>query len=123
MKILQAALESGNTHDNIVFEIIKLLPPFRRYENQTLLLRYLILNQLNLPKNSKKGPMEELDLYQLFYLLIDEVNELKQELDKKTLNIDRALSEIGDIGAFLVGMSSKILEQVEIKKLRKGDIK
>lgn len=84
-----------------------------RYDDQTSLLRFIILQQLNLPKNMPKGKFEKYSWDQLFILLLEEVYELKEELDKPFHNHERILSEIGDIGAFLVGFVAKALESLK----------
>lgn len=83
-----------------------------RYDLETSYLRFIIINQLNLPKNRVKGKLESHDIDQLFCLLIEEVYELKEELlNLKDLNAHRILSEAGDIGAFLVGIIAKIIQE------------
>lgn len=85
-----------------------------RYDEETSLLRFIILQQLNLLKNSKKGNLESYTLDQLFVLLLQEVYELKEELDKgDNINYERVLSEIGDIGAFLVGFVTKVMDNIK----------
>lgn len=81
-----------------------------RYSDQTDYLRFITVNQLNLPKNTKKGKLELCSFEQLFELLIEEIHELKEELEKDEIDKYRVLSEIGDVSAFLTGFIAKIIE-------------
>lgn len=96
------------TLSNIISDYSRKNP---RYDDQTSFLRFIILQQLNLPKNMPKGKFEKYSWDQLFILLLEEVYELKEELDKEFLNYERILSELGDIGAFCVGLVAKVLEK------------
>lgn len=83
-----------------------------RYDDETSFLRFIILQQLNLPKNKAKGKIEKYKWDQLFVLLLQEFYELKNELENpESINYERVLCEIGDIGAFLVGFVAKVVEE------------
>lgn len=84
-----------------------------RYDEYTSFLRFIILQQTNAHKNRHKGKFENYSYDQLICLILEEVYELKEELENpKSLNKIRILEEIGDIGAFLVGFIAKIMEKI-----------
>ncbi len=92
----------------------------QRYENECEDLKNLALQQLNLPKNVKKGRFEGVDFSEIFRLLHLEIEELKEELleygqdefsrtkSRKYINSKNARSEIGDCAGILVGLIAKI---------------
>lgn len=110
MNYINEIINNGNIQDTIRKILDDSYQKNLRYSTETLLLKYCIMNQLNLPKNNIKGPLEKYNLSQLFNLLLEEIYELKSEI-REDFNIEpiRVLEEIGDIGAFLVGILSKIL--------------
>ena len=78
------------------------------------MVHYLTKRQLNLSKNARKGPFKESTLIDLFFGLNEELKELKHEAAKvfeselEENYINKFYSEIGDVGAYLVGIAEKI---------------
>ena len=111
MNYIEEILDSKKANSQIFSKLIKdYCSKEIRYDIETNYLRFIVINQLNLPKNKQKGKFEVTNFEQLFCLLLEEVYELQKELvNKKELDSIRILEEIGDIGAFLVGILAKLL--------------
>lgn len=114
--IAEILLQDKNNIQTLNSIILDYVHQKMRYDDETSFLRFIILQQLNLRKNQKKGRFEKNSWDQLFVLLLEEIYELKVELDNPDeINYERVLSEIGDIGAFLIGFVAKAIEESKIQ--------
>ena len=87
--------------------------PFKtkRYSTESLLLGELADYALNKPKNVNKPNFEDLNLWNIRTLLIDEMLELSDEILKDDMNYERILSELSDVVACCTGILAKVLAQ------------
>lgn len=81
-----------------------------RYYSACNLVSRVILQQLNLEKNKIKGDFTESYL-EIINKIIGELLELFEELTKDSLNLNRVLEELGDVGAYLVGLFLLVLKE------------
>lgn len=80
-----------------------------RYKDECKQLGEMARHQLNLPKNRIKENFEDMDSFDIYTKLVEEVYELRNEFatDDKVDKV-RALAEIGDCAAVLVGYIAKL---------------
>ncbi len=77
----------------------------KRYLDQTHILKEATLHQLNIDKNKVKPPLEDQHPLELIKLASIELGEVLKEFNsEKEINHVRALEEIGDVAAYLVGI-------------------
>ena len=99
----------------------------KRYEKEAKSLAKLAVKTLNIPKNFKKGPFEELSLMKIRTLLIQELIELDNEVIIKgrkatksfhNMYVDKAIAELGDVVACCIGFHIKLKQLKKKKKER-----
>jgi hypothetical protein len=115
-KINPTKMEMKLSHNNEI--MVYPLQVKNRYTKECQILSELTHKQLNLEKNAKKGPFEELSIKDIMEMLYDEKKELVDELfyypekwkmtEKKKIDFQRAREEIGDVAACLVGLLAKL---------------
>lgn len=78
-----------------------------RYERECRMLAYLSKRQLNLSKNKLKPNFEEQPLEVVFDKLMEEIEELRAEVEKEDINFNLLRFELGDVAGCLVGLIAK----------------
>lgn len=108
--ILKSNFKNISVND---YESLRKISYGERYQIESIIIGILSSYALNKEKNACKPNFEDLFLADIQTLLLSEVKELTEEVDKDKKDYKRMLEEIADNAAVLAGMVANVMHEID----------